>query len=98
MSKTADKLDALADRMQKDIDHARRPMTQNPTPKRTRDYNARLHDANNWERGQRAMRALAQAHLRQNHHERTTEPESGTPDRPEALWVTRSEVVVLQRN
>jgi hypothetical protein len=32
MTKTADKLDALDDRMQKDIDHARRPLTQNPTP------------------------------------------------------------------
>jgi protein-L-isoaspartate O-methyltransferase len=62
MSKIADKLDALADRLQKDIDHARRPMTQNPTPKRMREYNSRLHDANNWERAQYAMRALAVAH------------------------------------
>ena len=40
MSKIADKLDALADRLQKDIDHARRPMTRNPTPKRMREYNS----------------------------------------------------------
>lgn len=59
---TADKLDALADAMQKDIDNARRPMTQNPTPKRQREYHGRLLDADNLERGQRALRALAIAH------------------------------------
>jgi hypothetical protein len=62
MSKIADKLDELAERMQKEIDYARRPMTQNPTPKRMRQYNSRVHDGNNWERGQRALRALADAH------------------------------------
>ena len=53
----ADRLLALADSMQKEIDHGRRPMTQNPTPKRMREYNSRMHDANNAERTQRALRA-----------------------------------------
>lgn len=60
-NKTADKLEAMADRLQKDIDNARRPLTQNPTPKRQREYHGRLLDADNWERGQRAMRAIASA-------------------------------------
>jgi protein-L-isoaspartate O-methyltransferase len=58
----AEKLRDLADRLQKDINHARREMTQNPTPKRMREYRSRGHDADNWERGQRAMRCLAAAH------------------------------------
>ena len=58
----ADRLLALADSMQKEIDHGRRPMTQNPTPKRMREYNSRMHDANNAERTQRALRALAAGH------------------------------------
>ena len=58
----ADRLLALADSMQKEIDHGRRPMTQNPTPKRMREYNSRMHDANNAERTQRAFLALAAGH------------------------------------
>lgn len=61
-NKLADKLDAMADRLQKGIDHGRRDMTQNATPKRLKEYKSRLHDADNWERAQRAMRALAEAH------------------------------------
>lgn len=62
MSTIAEKLESLADRLQDAIDHARRPMTQNPTPKRNREYQGRLHDAGNLERTQQALRALASAH------------------------------------
>jgi len=62
MSKIATSWTSLPSGMQKEIDYARRPMTQNPTPKRMRQYNSRVHDGNNWERGQRALRALADAH------------------------------------
>jgi hypothetical protein len=49
----------MADTLTKQIEHARRPMTQNPTPKRDREYRERLHDSNNMERTQRAMTAIA---------------------------------------
>jgi SAM-dependent methyltransferase len=58
----ADKLEAMADGMQKAIDDKRRPMTQAPTPKRSKEYRMRIHEADDMERGQRALRALAQAH------------------------------------
>lgn len=51
----------LADAMQKDVDHALRHMTQNPTPKRLREYASRKLDGANLERGQKALRALADA-------------------------------------
>ncbi len=51
----------LADGLQKSIDDSRRPMTQNPTPKRTREYQSRLIDADDLERGQQALHALADA-------------------------------------
>lgn len=57
----ADTLDRMADAMQPTIDNHNRPMTQNPTPKRMAQYNARLHVASNLERGQRAIRAYAAA-------------------------------------
>ena len=50
MPKIADKLDALAERLQQDIDHGRRELAQNPTPKRMREYHSRVLDAANWER------------------------------------------------
>lgn len=53
-----------ADAMQPKIDHAGRPMTQNPTPKRNREYQSRMHDCRNMERTQKALRALADAHER----------------------------------
>lgn len=56
------KLRKLADGLVKTIQDKRRPMTQNPTPKRNREYRSRLHDADNLERTQRALRALAEAH------------------------------------
>ena len=60
--KTATKLRKLADRLQGQIDNKSRPMTQNPTPKRNRDYSMRYHDAANLERGQKALYALAELH------------------------------------
>jgi len=60
----AGKLYTLANGMQKTIDDKRRPMSQNPTPKRLREYMSRKLDGDNLERGQRAMRALADAWLR----------------------------------
>ena len=62
MMNTAEKLETLAYAIQKAIDHAQRPMTQNPTPKRNKEYRSRLHDGNNLERTQRALRCLAAAH------------------------------------
>ncbi len=50
-----------ADRLQKQIDHAMRPMTQNPTPKRMREYNSRMIDGRDLQRTQRALRAIADA-------------------------------------
>lgn len=53
---------AWADALQPKIDHAGRAMSQNPTPKRNREYQSRMHDCRNMERLQRALRALADAH------------------------------------
>lgn len=58
----AERLRKSADGMDKQIDDKRREMTQNPTPKRMREYRSRLHDSNNMERVQKAMRVLADAH------------------------------------
>lgn len=60
----AAKLYTLANNLQKTIDDKRRPMTQNSTPKRQKEYMSRKLDGDNLERGQRAMRALADAWLR----------------------------------
>jgi hypothetical protein len=51
----------FADNLQKQIDDKRREMTQNPTPKRMKEYHSRIHDANNLERTQQALRAMADA-------------------------------------
>lgn len=58
----AARLRQLADAMTEKIEHLRRPMTQNPTPKRMKEFNSRLHDAGNEERCQRALYVLADAH------------------------------------
>lgn len=58
-NKTADKLRKLAESMPAKIEQLRRPMTQNSTPKRQREYNSRVLDGDNLERGQLAMLALA---------------------------------------
>jgi hypothetical protein len=52
-----------ADALQLKIDHAGRPMIQNPTPKRQREYQSRMHDCRNMERTQQALRVLADARL-----------------------------------
>jgi protein-L-isoaspartate O-methyltransferase len=61
MAHLAEKMRTLADGMQTAIEHARRPLSQNPTPKRNAEYYSRLHDAANMERTQRAMQAIADA-------------------------------------
>ncbi len=60
---TAAKLEELADGMQKTIDEKTRPMTQNWTRKRGEEYAHRMHDGENLERCQKALRVLA-AHWR----------------------------------
>ncbi len=52
----------LADSMTAGIELQRRPMTQNPTPKRMKEYSSRRIDSDNAERCQRALYALADAH------------------------------------
>lgn len=51
-----------ADALEAKIEHASRPLTQNPTPKRNREYQSRLHDARDLEGLQKALRALADLH------------------------------------
>jgi len=51
-----------ADGLENQIQHLGRPMTQNPTPKRNKEYQSRLHDCRNLERLQKALRALADGH------------------------------------
>lgn len=53
---------AWAESLQPKIDHAFRPLTQNPTPKRNREYQSRRHDGRNLERLQKALLALASLH------------------------------------
>lgn len=53
---------AWADALQPKIDHIGRPMSQNPTPKRNREYQSRMYDCRNMERLQKALRALADGH------------------------------------
>ena len=60
--KLAARLRALADGMDVPIADKRRPQTQNPTPKRNAQYRSRLHDADNLERDQQALRVLADAY------------------------------------
>jgi len=50
--------------MQGQIDVNMRPMTQNPTPKRNRQYRQRIIEGGNIQRTQEALRALADAHER----------------------------------
>jgi hypothetical protein len=50
-----------ADKLQPKIDHATRPMSQNPTPKRNREYQSRLWEGRNMARTQKALRAIADA-------------------------------------
>jgi hypothetical protein len=60
--KLAARFRGWADTLESQIEHAGRPMSQNPPPKRNREYQSRLHDARNMERAQKAFRVLADAH------------------------------------
>lgn len=62
MNKIAEKFTKLAQGMTAGIANKRRPMTQAATPKRMREYNSRLHDADNEERVQKALLVLAALH------------------------------------
>jgi len=62
MKTISEKLRKQAEALTKKIEEKRRPMMQNPTPKRMREYQSRLHDADNLERCQRALRILAEGH------------------------------------
>ncbi len=50
---------ALADALTRTIEEKSRPLSQNPTPKRMKEYRMRLWEAGNLERVQRALLALA---------------------------------------
>ena len=52
----------LAEGMAEHIADKRRPMTQNPTHKRLREYHSRLFDADQLESVQKGLFALANAH------------------------------------
>ena len=52
----------LAEGMAEHIEDKRRPMTQNPTHKRLREYHSRLFDADQLESVQKGLFALANAH------------------------------------
>lgn len=60
-SKEPERLEALADKMQSEIDHKRSDLTQNPTPRRLRIKEGQRADADRLERGQEALRAIAAA-------------------------------------
>lgn len=57
----ADKLREMGERLTKQIEDKQRPLTQNPTPKRTREYRSRLIDGDHMERVQSALFAIADA-------------------------------------
>lgn len=57
---TAARLEELADGMEKTIGERLRPMTQNWTRKRGREYASRVHEGENLKRCQEALRVLAQ--------------------------------------
>ena len=76
---------AWADAMQPKIDHAGREMTQNPTPKRNREYQSRMHDCRNMERLQKALCVLADGH------------EAGTVPAELAGMKTREEIAAMVR-
>jgi phospholipid N-methyltransferase len=62
VSSIAPRFRTWANALQPKIDHAGRPMSQNPTPKRNREYQSRIHDCRNMERLQKALQVLADAH------------------------------------
>jgi protein-L-isoaspartate O-methyltransferase len=60
-SNPASKFRKMADGLPAKIEHLRRPMTQNSTPKRQREYASRCIDGDNLERCRLALLALADA-------------------------------------
>ena len=60
-TKKATRLRSLVANMMTTAEDKSRPMTQNPTPKRLREYHSRLHDAANLERAARLMSEVADA-------------------------------------
>lgn len=60
--KLAERFRKMADNLTDKIADKRAPMTQNWTPKRGRQQASNLHDANNMERTQQALRVLADLH------------------------------------
>lgn len=60
----ADKLRTLADGLTETIEQKTAPLSQNWTPKRGREHSSRVRDGRRWERVQRALYALADAHER----------------------------------
>lgn len=61
-AKLATRFLGWAEALDPKIEHAGRPMTQNPTPKRNREYQSRMIDYRNLDRTQKALRVLAEAH------------------------------------
>lgn len=59
---TGTKFRTLAERLATEIAEKRRPMSQNPTHKRLREYHSRLFDADQLESGLRGLQALADGH------------------------------------
>jgi hypothetical protein len=57
----ANKFRSTAERLIEKIEHLRRPMTQNSTPKRQKEYSSRIIDADNLDRCRLALLALASA-------------------------------------
>lgn len=62
MNKMSDTLRTKAESLKAKVSHLSRPLTQNPTPKRMKEYNMRSWEASNVERTRRAMLALAELH------------------------------------
>ncbi|MBN2006457.1 MAG: methyltransferase [Anaerolineae bacterium] len=60
-AKSAERFRTLADGLENQIQDKTRPMTQNPTPKRNREYAQRLHEGANLRRCQEALRLMADA-------------------------------------
>lgn len=56
------KFRTLADRLAAEVTEKRRPMTQNATHKRLREYHSRLYDADQLESGLKGLLALADGH------------------------------------
>ena len=57
--KRIERFRTLANNLQSQIDDKRRDMTQNPTPKRMKEYYSRLHDADNIQRVQHGLMVIA---------------------------------------